>query len=308
VTSDGAGVGPADATSAHGTPGGGQAAGDFFVRFWGVRGSIACPGHAYERYGGNTSCLEVRCGPHVLIFDCGTGLRPLGKHLMTEAQGEDGPGTAGAEIDIFLTHTHHDHIAGIPFFAPAFCAASKVRFWAGHLKPEDSLHEVLCKFMAAPLFPVPPAIFGAQVEYLDFRAGETLEPHEGVVLKTAPLNHPNRATGYRVEYGERAICYVTDTEHVQGERDPNVVELIRDADIVVYDCSYTDEEYPKFAGWGHSTWQEGVRLVEAAGAERLAIFHHDPAHDDAFMDRVAAEAEARRPGTVVAQEGMVLAP
>lgn len=280
-------------------------ASDFSVRFWGVRGSIACPGAEYQAYGGNTSCLEVRCGPHVLIFDGGTGLRPLGQQLMKTG----GAKAEGSEIDIFLTHTHHDHIAGIPFFAPAFCGKSRVRFWAGHLKPESSLHTVLCKFMAAPLFPVPPAIFGADVAYEDFEAGDVLSLYPGVELRTAPLNHPNRATGYRINYAGRSICYVTDTEHEPGERDPNVVELVRGADLMIYDCSYTDEEYAaKYKGWGHSTWEEGVRLCEAADVKRLAIFHHDPSHDDAFMDRIMTEAQAARPGTIVAREGMVLSP
>lgn len=282
--------------------GAGDSLPDFFVRFWGTRGSIACPGHDYERYGGNTSCIEVRCGGHVLIFDGGTGLRPLGKHLKAETGGK------GRDLDIFLTHTHHDHISGIPFFGPAFLKDSRISFWAGHLKPESCLHAILCKFMAAPLFPVPPAIFAAKVEYHDFEAGAVLHPRPGVELRTAALNHPNRATGYRVEYDGRSICYVTDTEHRPGERDATIVELIRNADLVIYDCSYTDEEYPRYEGWGHSTWQEGVRLCEAANAKRLAIFHHDPSHDDRFMAEVAAAAEAMRPGTIVACEGLVLAP
>jgi phosphoribosyl 1,2-cyclic phosphodiesterase len=129
-----------------------------------------------------------------------------------------------------------------------------------------------------------------------------------VRLRTAPLNHPNGATGYRIEYGGQSICYVTDTEHKEGQRDQAIVDLIRDSDIVIYDATYTDDEYPKYRNWGHSTWQEGVRLCDAAGAKRLVIFHHDPSHDDAFMDGIAKAAEAMRPGTVVAREGMVLTP
>jgi phosphoribosyl 1,2-cyclic phosphodiesterase len=129
-----------------------------------------------------------------------------------------------------------------------------------------------------------------------------------VTLRTAPLNHPNRATGYRIEYQGKSICYVTDTEHVPGAPDANVLSLIDGADLVIYDSTYTDEEYPRFKGWGHSTWQEGARLCDAAKAKRLVIFHHDPAHDDAFMDGIAADAERVRPGTVVAREGLTLSP
>ncbi|MFQ5467722.1 MAG: MBL fold metallo-hydrolase, partial [Kiloniellaceae bacterium] len=131
-------------------------------------------------------------------------------------------------------------------------------------------------------------------------------PRPGVNLRTAPLNHPNGATGYRIEYDGRSLCYVTDTEHVPGSPDRAVLDLIKDADTVIYDCTYTDDEFPKYISWGHSTWQEGVRLCDRAGVGRLVVFHHDPSHDDGIMDRIAAAAEAARPGTIVARDGMVL--
>lgn len=270
---------------------------DFSIAFWGVRGSIACPGDEYQRYGGNTSCIEVRCGGRLLILDAGTGLRPLGVKLKAEAP---------LDANILLTHTHLDHIAGVPFFGPFFDKRNRFRLWAGHLTPERNLHDVLCQYMAAPLFPVPPQIFAANLEFRDFKAGEDLDIEAGVTVRTAPLNHPNRATGYRIEYGGKAFCYVTDTEHKPDEPNRTVLDLIAGADLVVYDSTYTDEEYPNYVGWGHSTWQEGLRLVRQAGAERLAIFHHDPTHDDAFMDRIAEAAEKEAPGTLVAREGMVL--
>jgi phosphoribosyl 1,2-cyclic phosphodiesterase len=148
----------------------------------------------------------------------------------------------------------------------------------------------------------------AQVSFNDFRCGETLEPQPGVVLRTGPLNHPNGATGYRIEYGGKAVAYITDTEHRPGELDGNILRLVEDADIMIYDSTYTDEEYPQHVDWGHSTWQEGVRLADKGRVKTLVIFHHDPGHDDAFMDGVAAEAARRRPGTLVAKEGMVLRP
>lgn len=269
------------------------------VRFWGVRGSIACPGAEYARYGGNTSCLEVRYGGRLAIFDAGSGLRPLGKTLKNEAP---------IDGHIFLTHTHMDHIAGIPFFAPFFQKENRFQVHAGHLESQAKLHDVVCAFMKAPLFPVPPAIFEADIEYVDFTMGETLSLEGGLTLRTAPLNHPNGATGYRIEYEGKSICYVTDTEHKPGQPDQNVLGLVENADIMIYDSSFTDEEYKNFVGWGHSTWQEAIRVGEAAKVKQVVIFHHDPSHTDSMMDEIAAAAEAMRPGTVVAREGMVLEP
>ena len=147
---------------------------------------------------------------------------------------------------------------------------------------------------------------------LDYRKA----PAEDIAVRTAPLNHPNGATGYRVDYRGKSICYITDTEHREGQRDRTIVELCRGADVMIYDSSYTDEEYARYRGWGHSTWQEGVRLADAAGVGTLAIFHHDPSHDDAFMDGVAREAALLRPGTaanglprvIVSHEGLTLSP
>jgi phosphoribosyl 1,2-cyclic phosphodiesterase len=270
----------------------------FSVRFWGVRGSIACPGPRTARYGGNTSSVEVRCGDRLLMFDAGTGVRYLGKSL-------DG---ARLDTDLFFTHTHFDHVCGLPFFRPLFQPNNKFRLWSGHLRGAMTLKRVLAEFMMAPLFPVPPEVFRSSLEYRDFSGGETLSPAPGVSVRTAVLNHPDGATGYRVEYGGRAVCYVTDTEHVPGSPDKNILKLIDGADLVIYDSMYTDEEYRKFVGWGHSTWQEGVRLCRQAGAKRMVVFHHDPDHDDETLDAIAGEVDKALPGSVVAHEGLVLEP
>jgi phosphoribosyl 1,2-cyclic phosphodiesterase len=272
---------------------------DLTIRFWGVRGSIACPGPDTARYGGNTSCVEVRCGERLLIFDAGTGLRGLGQSLIKSKKPLD--------IDLFFSHTHFDHVVGLPFFAPCYDARNRMRFWAGHLRRGAGLEAVLGKTMSAPLFPIPINIFAAQIDFIDFTGGGSpIVPTPGIVVRTAPLNHPNGATGYRTEYRGKSVAYITDTEHFAGRRDPNVMALIQNVDLMIYDCTYTDEEYLTHRSWGHSTWQEGVRLANAAQARQLVIFHHDPDHDDDFMDAVAAEAEAERPGTVVAREGLVL--
>jgi phosphoribosyl 1,2-cyclic phosphodiesterase len=152
------------------------------------------------------------------------------------------------------------------------------------------------------------SLLDSQVTFKDFRHGETLQPHPGVTLRTAPLNHPNGATGYRVEYGGKSVAYITDTEHRKTGLDANVLALIEGADIFIYDSTYTEAEYPSHLDWGHSTWEEGIRLADAAKVKTFVIFHHDPSHDDAFMDGVGSAARKLRPSSIVAREGMVLIP
>jgi len=273
---------------------------EFWVRFWGVRGSVPCPGPGTVRYGGNTACVEVRCGEHRLIFDAGTGLRMLGRAFGNHQ---------GLAAHVLLSHTHIDHVAGFPFFRPAYSPNNRFEFWAGHLGGRTgALQAVLADLMKAPIFPVPMNIMHACIAFHDFAAGEVLRPAPGVVIRTAPLNHPNGATGYRVEYDGRAVCYVTDTEHRAGALDQEILALIRGSQIVIYDAMYTDEEYPRYRGWGHSTWREGAKLCEAAGAGRLVAFHHDPDHDDDALDRIAQAMEQVRPGSLVAREGLTLQP
>jgi phosphoribosyl 1,2-cyclic phosphodiesterase len=268
------------------------------VRFWGVRGSIPCPGPDSVRYGGNTSCVEIRCGDHVLIFDAGTGLRPLGAALMATGK--------FADTDIFLSHCHIDHLFGLPFFVPLHTEGFRVRIWAGNLKPAGSVEDAVRKMMSHPLFPVEIGIAKSNVEFRDFRAGEKLNPRPGITLRTAALNHPGGATGYRIEFAGRSVAYLTDTEMANCATDPAILALAKDASLVIIDSTYTDAELPSHAGWGHSSWQQCIALANAAGAQKLCLFHHDPDHDDEIMDAIAAVAGAARPGTIVAKEGLCI--
>ena len=263
---------------------------NFFLRFWGVRGSIACSSPETQRYGGNTSCVEVRCGERLLVFDAGTGIRYLGLSLPTEG---------ALEFDHFFSHTHWDHIAGLPFFSPSYRTDCKIHVRAGH---GNSIEGALRQAMTPPLFPVPLDVFHADYDFTDFKAGETLNLGDGIIIRTAPLNHPNGATGYRVEFDGRSVCYVTDTEHVLGSPDQNILGLIKDADLIIYDSTYVDDEFQSYVGWGHSTWQEGVRLCQAAGAKRLAIFHHDPGRNDDALDQIGVAAAGQFSGAFIARE------
>ncbi|MEW5726443.1 MAG: MBL fold metallo-hydrolase [Pseudomonadota bacterium] len=268
------------------------------VKFWGVRGSIACPSPDHVIYGGNTSCVEITVADNVIILDAGTGIRALGQDLRKR-------GVSSATL--LLTHTHWDHINGFPFFAPAFDPNFRLRIMAGHLagKP-GGIRAVLANQMENPTFPVPLTAMRGILNFDDFSAGESFELFPEVMLKTAPLRHPNGSTAYRVEHGGVSVCYVTDTEHVPGQPDENVLRLIEGADLVIYDSTYTDAEWPEKIGWGHSTWQEGVRLSLAAGAKRLAIFHHDPDHTDTFMEKLEDEARQMWDMAMVARDGMEL--
>lgn len=270
----------------------------FTVTFRGVRGSIACPGPKTARYGGNTPCVEVRCGGRLIIFDAGTGLRELGDEVSATGKTID--------ADIFLSHAHIDHIGGIPFFAPFYELGHRFRIWSGNLAPASGTRAAIERMMGEPIFPIRPDAFKADIDYRDFRAGETLTPAPGLTLRTAPLDHPGGATGYRLEFGGRALAYLTDNES-RKEFDPGLIALARNADLAIYDCTYTDDEIVSKEGWGHSAWRDGLRLADAASVKTFCLFHHAPEHDDDCMDRIAAEAGKIRPGTITAMEGRTLA-
>ncbi len=271
----------------------------FQLQFWGVRGSIACPGAATLRYGGNTPCLEVRVGGQRLIFDAGTGIRLLGQQIYT---------TGKATGHIFFSHSHWDHIQGFPFFAPAFQPGNRFDIYGGMMPDSPLIEQRLNHQMMDPNFPVPLNIMAAELHFHNLQMREVVQLGE-VQVEIGQLNHPGGAYGYRVSWQGRSIAYVTDTEHRPDQLDANVLKLAQQADIFIYDCTYTDAEYHdpvnSKVGWGHSTWQEGVRLATAAQAQELVIFHHDPSHDDQFMDRVGQEAAQLFPRVTVAQEGMV---
>ncbi len=273
---------------------------DFVVQFWGVRGSIPSPGSETVRYGGNTSCVEMRIGGKRLIFDGGTGLRVLGKSLLSEMP---------VEAYMFFTHSHWDHIQGFPFFVPAFAKGNCFHIHGAIAPNGASMKQRLHDQMLHPNFPVPMQVMQSDLKFYDLFPGETMQLGD-ITIETGSLNHPNSAMGYRLTWQGRTAVYATDTEHFADCLDENLLHLARNADVMIYDACYTDEEYhdpqsPK-VGWGHSTWQEGVKMAKAAGVKKLVVFHHDPSHSDDFLDKVASQVEAVFPNSVLAREGMIL--
>ena len=274
--------------------------GQFLVRFWGVRGSIPCPGPETVRYGGNTPCVEMQVGGQRLVFDGGTGLRVLGQAMLREMP---------VEAHLFFTHSHWDHIQGFPFFVPAFVKGNRFHIYGAPAPNGATIKQRLNDQMLHPNFPVPLQVMGADLQFHDIQVSETVQLGD-VVVENDRLHHPGEALGYRVSWNGCCVAYVTDTEHRPSGLDEHVLRLARDADVLIYDATYTDEEYNSEAsskvGWGHSTWQEAVKIARAANVRQLVIFHHDPLHNDTFLDGVSKELDQELPGSVMAMEGMVV--
>ena len=268
------------------------------VTFWGTRGSIPAPGPDTVRFGGNTSCVEVRADGHLLVFDAGTGMRPLGLSLARDFK--DRPLT----VHLFISHTHWDHIQGFPFFVPAYQPTTTIRIY-GAPGQGRSLDKVLRGQMESDYFPVALADLAAKVEVYEFRAS----PFEigPVRVDAMYVNHPAMNLAYRVTCGGRRLVYATDHEpyaktldHVAGrgeegrlfgERlDQALVEFGEGVDLYIGDAQYTDEEYPDKTGWGHSPLSATVELALAAGVQTLALFHHDPMHGDDVVARMERDA------------------
>jgi phosphoribosyl 1,2-cyclic phosphodiesterase len=267
----------------------------FEVAYWGVRGSHAVPGPSTLAFGGNTSCVEVRCGEQRLIIDLGTGAVALGASLCREGL---------EQVDVLLSHAHWDHLQGLPFFAPLFEREFRVDLWAAQDVCE--LEPMLTKAFSPPLFPVDVESLGGALVTHPFRNGDVLEVGQ-VKVKTARLPHPGGASAFLVQWAGHSYAHLTDLEHpADGEWDPEILDLVRRASVLTYDAMYSPQNYPRHKGWGHSTWEAAVDLARRAGVRRLVLFHHDPRHDDAVMRELEAAAQARFPATLAAAEGMVI--
>jgi len=275
------------------------------VKFWGVRGSIPCPGAHTIKYGGNTSCIELRFDDlgRIIIIDAGTGIRELGDHLATRKYCGT-PLTA----EIFLTHTHWDHIQGFPFFAPLYDAGTKFTIYGPATFEDKNLEEAMAGQLTYRHFPVRLAELTCELEYVDLKEG-CLDLGDGITLKTKLLNHPTLCLGYRFEYNGKVLCTAYDTEPYQNlfsadadsphydefaieegdraarEGNRGLLEFCSGADLMIHDAQYSQDEYnASKTGWGHTSFEQAIAHGKEAGIKHLALFHHDPKRTDEELD------------------------
>lgn len=278
------------------------------VRFWGVRGSIPSPGPTTQKYGGNTACIEIRVGAddRLIIMDAGSGIRQLGNYLMANDLPK-GP----IKADIFLSHTHWDHIMGYPFFTPIYIPGTQLRVYGPVSFEEDPLEEVVGGQMKYRYFPINLGELASDVEYIRLKEDPCIEMGGGLIVRTKLINHPITALGYRFEYNGKSVCTCYDTEpfrnlfitdpddpsydevmaiegeEVAVEQNQAIEEFFEGADLLVYDAQYTDAEYSGRIDWGHTTMEYAIAAANRAGVKKLALFHHDPDRTDQALDELA---------------------
>jgi len=272
------------------------------LKIWGVRGSIPVPGPTTVRYGGNTSCIEVRADGEIIVLDAGTGIRELGIALENEF------GSQPIKLTVLITHAHWDHIQGFPFFVPSYNDKNEIRIF-GYDGTDAGLSEILKGQMATPFFPVslydlPGKIEVEKLDSNDFKIGS-------IRIRSKVMNHPGVCVGYRLFTSTGSIAYLPDNESFDShklhstksqllspeqtkkradEGRAELVKLLQGADILLLDTQYTDQEYQEHVGWGHGSLSSAVALALDAGVRKLVLFHHDPSHDDATIDSMLAGA------------------
>jgi phosphoribosyl 1,2-cyclic phosphodiesterase len=274
------------------------------LKFWGVRGSIPVPGPDTLRYGGNTTCVEVRADDEIIVLDAGTGIRSLGAALENEFESRP------IKISLLVTHMHWDHIQGFPFFLPSYNDKNLVRIY-GYDGADAGLRDILIGQMAAPFFPVklqdlPGRLVIKKLDKYEFNIGK-------VRVRAKVMNHPGVCVGYRLDTSAGSIAFLPDTEPFDAlklhsskshlvspeqtrkraeEARAELVDFLRGCDILILDTQYTDEEYKAHIGWGHGSLSASVALATDANVDKLFLFHHDPVHTDAMLDEMAANARA----------------
>jgi phosphoribosyl 1,2-cyclic phosphodiesterase len=259
------------------------------VRIWGCRGSLAAPGADTVRYGGNTSCVEVRLASgHALVLDAGTGMRPLGVAMQ-----QDLP----VDLHILLTHLHLDHLQGLGFFRPLFSPGLDIQIW-GPTSPVQQLEERIARYLSPPLFPVHLDDVPSNLSFHD--APETAVTIGSATVRAGKVTHQGPTVGYRIEEDGQALVYLPDHEPAIGTDLTTLsadwmsgYDLARDADLLLHDAQYHDHEYGAHVGWGHSSITDTIEFANKSGVGRVMLFHHDPYHDDDDLEELLVEARSK---------------
>ncbi len=274
------------------------------VKFYGTRGSVPVCSPDFQEFGGNTTCLQIRDTEtnNIAIIDAGTGIRELGKELIESGHKQD-------EIFIAFTHFHWDHIQGFPFFEPAFNAKQKINLLAlGWGQRISCLKDIFKTQMQKEFFPVQLEKMGAKFKFMLHKETErvfttlAIKP-KPVVVRANKHKHPGGAYGYRIELDGKVLVFCTDVEH-EKSIDKNVVKFAEGADLLVHDAQFTDEELKKKKGWGHSSFSQAIEVAERANVKMLALTHHDPNHDDAFLKKMEKKCQAIFKDCFLARERM----
>jgi phosphoribosyl 1,2-cyclic phosphodiesterase len=300
------------------------------VRFWGDRGSIPCPGPATVTFGGNTSCLEIRADDKLIIVDFGTGIKPFGDWLMAN-DFKKGP----IDADIFITHTHWDHIMGFPMFSPLFIPTTTLRIRGPVSYEDETLESIIGAQLSYRYWPVRQSELSAHIVYDQIKE-TSLDLGDGLWVTTKYLNHPILCLGYRFEYKGKSIVTAYDNEPfrnlfptdpadpsydeeaaregdlVAGEENEKILRFFQGADILIHDSQYTAKEYASGKmGWGHSSYEHAINAAHKAGAKKLVLFHHDPNRTDdqlaEFEETYRRRIEGKTPVQIMmAREGLTL--
>lgn len=268
------------------------------VKFYGCRGSIPVCEREFAEFGGNTSCILLSFdNGRIAILDAGTGIRRLGIDIVENGieQYDD--------IFIGLSHTHWDHIQGFPFFQPAYDPRRHftISICGKDRNVEDLMH-IFAVQMQTEFFPVPLENMGATFTFFQPDVTNYISP-SGIIVTASKHEHPGHSYGYRIVEDNKVLVYCTDVEHADGIKQ-NVVDLAKDADVLIHDAQYTSDELKNKQGWGHSSWEQAVEVAERAGVKKLVLFHHDPEHDDDFLNAEEEKCQKVFPASVFAREGM----
>lgn len=272
--------------------------------FWGTRGSLPMNTPKHRLFGGNTACIGVHAGDDMVVFDGGSGLIHLGSEMVERDR---------KEIDICFSHFHSDHICGLPFFKPFFDSSFTVRLHSFGTN-DATLYDAINGYLSSPIFPIGLANFKAQIEFVEHGADDALSigdlrvsacpiPHPGGAHALKAVSATNTQDGARGNES-KSFVYATDTEHNPAAINTSLVAFMREVDMAVYDCTYDDAEFATKQGWGHSTWQEGLRLAMAAEVKQFGIFHHEPERSDEMLLAIEAQAQEMMPHSFVTRDYM----